>query len=160
MELVQQHKFMRLEKDGKKAWVTFSRKRYLNAMNNACTVQISRIAKALREDPDVRVIIIRGEGRAFCTGIDLKELANDRIEMDYHHRWESALRIFETMEKLVIVGLNGFCLGAACNWPWQRTSGSALPIVKSACRQSRNPLSPAWEHGACHATSDRAGLKR
>ena len=98
MELVQQHKFMRLEKDGKKAWVTFSRKRYLNAMNNACTVQISRIAKALREDPDVRVIIIRGEGRAFCTGIDLKELANDRIEMDYHHRWESALRIFQRLQ--------------------------------------------------------------
>jgi enoyl-CoA hydratase/carnithine racemase len=113
MEVVQLHEFMRLEKENKRAWVTFSRQRYLNAMNNACTVQISEIADALKKDPEVRVIIIRGEGRAFCTGIDLKELANDRIEMDYHHRWESALRIFETMEKLVIVGMHGYCLGGA-----------------------------------------------
>lgn len=111
MEMLQQHEFMRLEKKGKLAWITFTRENSLNAVNNACTVQISRIARALREDPDVRVIIIRGEGRAFCTGIDLKELANDRIDMDYHRRWESALRIFETMEKLVIVGMHGYCLG-------------------------------------------------
>ncbi len=113
MEMIQQHEFMRLEKEGKKAWVTFCRERYLNAMNNACTLQISEIAKTLGKDPDVRVVIIRGMGRAFCTGIDLKELANDQIEMDYHHRWESALRKFESMEKLVIVGLHGYCLGGA-----------------------------------------------
>lgn len=111
MKVLQHHKFMRLEKEGKIAWVTFSRERYLNAMNNACTVQLLEITEALREDPDVRVIIIRGEGRAFCTGIDLKELADDRIEMDYHHRWESALRHLETMEKLVVVGMHGYCLG-------------------------------------------------
>jgi enoyl-CoA hydratase/carnithine racemase len=113
MELLQQHEFMRLEKQGKKAWVTFTRERNLNAMNTACTIQISDIAETLKKDPDVRIIVIRGEGRAFSTGIDLKELANDQIEMDYHRRWESALRTFETMEKLVIVGMHGYCLGGA-----------------------------------------------
>jgi enoyl-CoA hydratase/carnithine racemase len=113
MKVLQQHEFMRLEQEGKTAWITFTRERYLNAMNNASTVQLLGIAEALRENPDVRVIIIRGEGRAFCTGIDLKELAEDRIAMDYHHRWESALRNFETMEKLVIVGMHGYCLGGA-----------------------------------------------
>ena len=82
-------------------------------MNSAGVNQINRIAMALKEDSDVRVVIIRGEGRAFSTGIDLKELAADRIEMDYHHRWEQALRLFETMEKLVIVGMHGYCLGGA-----------------------------------------------
>jgi len=158
MELVQQHKFMRLEKDGKKAWVTFSRKRYLNAMNNACTVQISRIAKALREDPDVRVIIIRGEGRAFCTGIDLKELANDRIEMDYHHRWESALRIFETMEKLVIVGLNGFCLGGGLQLALAadiRVSTANCQIGLPAIKESLIPGLGTWRL-PCYIGSGRA----
>ena len=113
MEIVLNFEFMRLEKEGKLAWLTFTRKSLLNAMNNACVDQISRIAMTLKEDPDVRVVIIRGEGRAFCTGIDLKELATDRIEMDYHHRWEQALRLFETMEKLVITGMHGYCLGGA-----------------------------------------------
>jgi len=107
------HKLMRLENKGKLAWLTFTRENQLNAMNNAGVDQINRIASTVRDDPNVRVVIIRGAGRAFCTGIDLKELAADRIEMDYHHRWEQALRLFETMEKLVIVGMHGYCLGGA-----------------------------------------------
>jgi len=110
---MQDYEFMRLEKEGKLAWLTFTREDHLNAMNNAGVDQINRIAKTLGEDSDVRVVIIRGEGRAFSTGIDLKELAANRIEMDYHHRWEQALRLFETMEKLVIVGMHGYCLGGA-----------------------------------------------
>lgn len=147
MEVVQQHEFMRLEKEGKQAWVTFTRERYLNAMNNACTVQLSGIAEALREDPDVRVIIIRGEGRAFCTGIDLKELANDRIEMDYHHRWESALRNFETMEKLVIVGMHGYCLGGALQLALAadiRVSTTDCEIGLPAIKESLIPGLGTW----------------
>jgi enoyl-CoA hydratase/carnithine racemase len=113
METIVSFEFMRLEKEGKRAWVTFTREDHLNAMNNECTIQINKIAMALREDPDVRVAVIRGEGRAFCTGIDLKELAAGRIEMLYHQRWEPALRLFETMEKLIVVGMHGFCLGGA-----------------------------------------------
>ena len=113
MKTLLDYPFMRLETEDKLARVTFTRERYLNAMNNDCTVQINRIAMVLKEDPNVRVIIIRGEGRAFSTGIDLKELSADRIEMVYHHRWERALRLFETMEKIVIVGMHGYCLGGA-----------------------------------------------
>jgi enoyl-CoA hydratase/carnithine racemase len=113
MQILFNFEFMRLETEGKLAWVTFTRQDHLNAMNNAAVDQINRVAIALRDDPNVRVIIIRGEGKAFCTGIDLKELAADRIEMNYHHRWEQALRGFETMEKIVIVGMHGYCLGGA-----------------------------------------------
>jgi enoyl-CoA hydratase/carnithine racemase len=113
MEIIQDYEFMRLEKEGKLAWLTFTRENHLNAMNNACINQINRIATALKEDSDVRVVIIRGKGRAFCTGIDLKELAADRIEMDFHRCWEQALVLFETMEKLAIVGMHGYCLGGA-----------------------------------------------
>jgi enoyl-CoA hydratase/carnithine racemase len=113
MKTMLEFEYMRLEKEGKLAWVTFTRKNYLNAMNSAATVQINRLAKALREDTDVRVAIIRGQGRAFCTGLDLKELSSDRIEMSYFINLDNALRIFETMEKIVIVGMQGYCLGGA-----------------------------------------------
>ena len=153
MEIMLNFEFMRLEKMDKLAWLTFTRKNQLNAMNNACVGQINQIAMALRDDSDVRMVIIRGEGRAFCTGIDLKELAADRIEMDYHHRWEQALRLFETMEKLVIVGMHGYCLGGALQLALAadiRVSATECQIGLPAIKES---LIPGLERCGCPAIS-------
>jgi enoyl-CoA hydratase/carnithine racemase len=104
---------MQLETEGKLAWLTFTREAALNAMDSAATFEINRMALALQEDPNVRIVVIRGQGRAFSTGIDLKEFAAQKIDMSYHERWEKALRRFETMEKIVIAGMHGYCLGGA-----------------------------------------------
>lgn len=111
METLLDLETMRLEKEGKRAWLTLNRPGALNAINSAGTVQLNQTAMAVREDPEVRLLIIRGSGRAFCTGIDLKELAANQISMSYHEQFEKALRILETMEKIVVVGMHGYCLG-------------------------------------------------
>jgi enoyl-CoA hydratase len=105
--------WMRLETDGKLGWITFTRPERLNAMNNDCTRQLNQLAQAVAQNADLRVVVIRGSGRAFCTGIDLKELAAGEIQMTYHHRWERALRRFETMETVIVVAMHGYCLGGA-----------------------------------------------
>jgi len=99
------------EIEGKVARLVFNRPELLNAMSNKATVEINLIADAIAKQQGVRVVVITGAGRSFSTGIDLKELSDDQIEMVYHHRWERALRIFETMEKIVIVGIKEYCLG-------------------------------------------------
>lgn len=99
------------EKRGKLALLTLNRPDQLNAMNNQATVDLNTAAEAIAADGDVRLIVITGLGRSFCTGIDLKELGANKIEMVYHRRFERALRIFETMAKLVIVGIKEYCLG-------------------------------------------------
>ncbi|MBI4789132.1 MAG: enoyl-CoA hydratase/isomerase family protein [Chloroflexi bacterium] len=93
------------------ARVVFDRPQLLNAMSNQATMDVNTVADALAQEDGVRVVVITGAGRAFSTGIDLKQLSTDQIEMVYHHRWERALRIFETMEKIVIVGIKEYCLG-------------------------------------------------
>jgi enoyl-CoA hydratase/carnithine racemase len=130
MKILLEFENMRMEKEGKLAWVTFTRERYLNAMNSEATLHINRVAKALREDPDVRVAIIRGKGRAFCTGLDLKELSSDRIKMSYFVNWDNAIRIFETMEKIVIIGMQGYCLGGAL----QLALGSDIRVSTPDCQ--------------------------
>lgn len=99
------------EKDGKIARILFNRPQFLNAMSNQATIDINTVADAIAKQDDVRVVVITGTGRSFSTGIDLKQLSTDQIEMVYHRRWERALRIFETMEKIVIVGIKEYCLG-------------------------------------------------
>jgi enoyl-CoA hydratase/carnithine racemase len=106
-----QLKTMSWEKEGKVARIVFNRPELLNAMNNEATIEINTIADAISKEDGVRVIVITGAGRSFCTGIDLKELSSGQIEMVYHHRWERALRIFEMMEKIVIAGIKEYCLG-------------------------------------------------
>ncbi len=69
---------MQLEKEGKLAWLTLTRASQLNAMNNDGTIALNRVAQAIDEDPDIRVVLIRGQGRAFCTGIDLKQLSIEK----------------------------------------------------------------------------------
>jgi len=147
METVLQSDTMHLEKEGKRAWVTFTRESHLNAVNTEGTVLLQRMAIALREDPDIRVVVIRGRGRAYCTGIDLKELSADEIDMSYHEHWEDALRIFEQMEKIVIVGMHGYCLGGglqlalACDI---RVSTPDCQIGLPAIRESLIPGLSTW----------------
>lgn len=99
------------EIDGKIARIQFNRPQLLNAMSNQATIDINTTADAVAREDGVRVVVITGTGRSFSTGIDLKQLSTDQIEMVYHRRWERALRIFETMEKIVIVGIKEYCLG-------------------------------------------------
>jgi hypothetical protein len=67
MKTLLEFEYMRLEKKDKLARVTVTRERYLNAMNNEATIQLNRLAMALREDPDTEmdfsvpsVLIFRG----------------------------------------------------------------------------------------------------
>jgi len=97
--------------EDKVARIVFNRPELLNAMSNEATIDISIIADAIAKEDGVRVVVIASSGRSFSTGIDLKQLSTGQIQMEYHHRWERALRIFETMEKIVIVGIKEYCLG-------------------------------------------------
>ncbi len=61
--------------------------------------------------PRLRLVTITGAGRAFSTGIDLKDLASGKIDNSYFDLWDRALRRFETMDKLVLCLIHGYALG-------------------------------------------------
>jgi enoyl-CoA hydratase/carnithine racemase len=98
--------------DGPVATLHLNRSERLNAIGNQATIDLNTAADALAKNEEVRLVLITGEGRAFSTGIDLKELAAGEIDMSYHHRWETALHKLEQMDKVVIAVINGYCLGA------------------------------------------------
>jgi enoyl-CoA hydratase/carnithine racemase len=102
---------MFITRDGPIATLHLNRVERLNAFGNQGTVDLNTAADALAQDNSIRIVIVGGEGRAFSTGIDLKELAAGAIDMTYHHRWEGGLRKFELMDKIVISAINGYCIG-------------------------------------------------
>ncbi len=56
------------------AVVTLNRPQAMNALSRALMAQLADTVDALAADPAVRVLILTGAGRAFCAGLDLKEL--------------------------------------------------------------------------------------
>ncbi len=64
------------EKEGPLALVSLNRPRMLNAYNVDMRDALYQILLAVRDDPEVRVMILRGEGPAFSTGGDVSEFGS------------------------------------------------------------------------------------
>lgn len=65
-----------IAKEGAVDWVTLNRPERLNALNPALVDELLDYFHNLQFDHSVRVVVLKGAGRAFCSGLDLKEHAN------------------------------------------------------------------------------------
>lgn len=101
---------------GHLGWLIFNRPQQLNAMNNRMRDELARAWLDLDGDPQVRVIVHTGEGRAFQTGVDVAEIATDELGME---RYRAEAEVFDLhftawhqrVEKPVIAAVNGLCGG-------------------------------------------------
>jgi len=64
---------VRLEEEGPLLSIVLNRPDALNAMNAELVDGLREVFHGLKQRQDLRVVILRGEGRAFCAGLDLKE---------------------------------------------------------------------------------------
>jgi enoyl-CoA hydratase/3-hydroxypropionyl-coenzyme A dehydratase len=63
---------LRIEVEGELGFLTLNRPERLNAMNGTMLAELAEAAYWFDQHLDIRVVIVRGEGRAFCAGADLK----------------------------------------------------------------------------------------
>jgi enoyl-CoA hydratase/carnithine racemase len=71
-----------VERDGPVGWLINNRPDRLNAMSAQMRDEFAIAWKELDADPDVRVIVHTGSGRAFQTGVDVTEIATDGVGME------------------------------------------------------------------------------
>jgi enoyl-CoA hydratase/carnithine racemase len=102
---------VRLDVDGPVATITFDRPGKLNAADLAQCHALEAAVAAVGAEPDVRVVLLRGAGRSFGTGIDRDMLAGG-MPPDFLPSHERAYAALEDMDKLVIAVLHGHALGA------------------------------------------------
>ncbi len=77
-----------VEKDGAVDWLTLNRPDRLNALNQPLTDALLAYFEARRRDTGTRLIVVRGEGRAFCSGADLKAAGTpDRLRDGPNGDW-------------------------------------------------------------------------
>ena len=95
------------------AWIVLSRPSKLNALNKAMLEDLDTAASKAVESPDVRVVIVTGEGRAFCAGADVGEFKEMR-PMDayrFSRRFQEILLRIDSSPKPFIAAINGYALG-------------------------------------------------
>ena len=68
---------LKVEREGALAWATLDRPQRLNALSRQLVTELRDFLGGLPEDRQTRVVVLRGAGRAFCAGLDLKESHND-----------------------------------------------------------------------------------
>lgn len=101
----------------------------VNAFDSKTWFAISREIESLGNNDDVRVIIIAAEGKGFCAGVDIKELAADGSKiLDVNRGNYDTFKAIHLNPKPVIVALHGFVLGGGIG-----ISGAADIIIASEC---------------------------
>jgi len=114
------HKTVILEKREGIAVLTLNRPDVLNSVNREMRSEIACILDHLERDPDVRVVIITGAGRAFCAGADIYELQDARQDPAMQKSLNRNLfvipRAFYEFGKPVIGAINGVAAGDGAQW--------------------------------------------
>jgi enoyl-CoA hydratase/carnithine racemase len=105
------------QSEGAVAWAKLSRPEKLNAMTREFWGELREILNRVERDPELRVMVIYGEGSCFSVGGDIDgfgELTDAADRRDYVREALGALRAVETMPKPVIAAVHGAAFGGGC----------------------------------------------
>ena len=102
-----------LEKRGHVGVLTLNRPQAYNALNTATLLEIEQAAGEVENDPDIRVLLVTGAGKAFVAGADISEMMNlERAEAaDFAKAGHRAFKKLDDLSIPVIAAINGFALG-------------------------------------------------
>ncbi len=96
------------------AMIKLNRPKVLNAMNKQLWFDFQAALDDAKNDADIKVLVVTGEGRAFSTGADLKESKTRTLEAyrDYLEELQEASRKIIRFEKPTIAAINGYAIGS------------------------------------------------
>jgi 2-(1,2-epoxy-1,2-dihydrophenyl)acetyl-CoA isomerase len=109
------YQFLKYNVEEGVATITLNRPDVYNALNDEITFELQDVWKAVAKDEAVRVVVLTGEGKAFCSGQDLKATptGTKRSFMDsLHKRYNPIIRAMRSLPKPILCRLNGVGAGA------------------------------------------------
>lgn len=112
------YNFLKFRNEEGVATITLNRPVVYNALNDEITFELQAAFKEVAKDEAVRVVVLTGEGKAFCAGQDLKASAAEgqRAFMEsLQKRYNPIIRAIRGLPKPVICRLNGVAAGAGCS---------------------------------------------
>jgi enoyl-CoA hydratase len=125
-------------KEGPLAWITLNRPEKLNAITQTMAAEILLATDKAQCDDEVRVILVKGEGRAFSAGFDLEfgpetDRSEDEklqdLKSELHHDFDMIMRFWHS-PKPTIAAVHTYCLGGAM----ELAIACDITIAATGCR--------------------------
>ena len=97
--------------------LVLNRPKQLNALNENIRKVISSTLNELMERPDIRLLVLSGQGKSFCSGADLKTTSYPKVEGDWSTRrnrtatWQRVLEQMERIPQVSIASMQGHVIG-------------------------------------------------
>ena len=112
------YEFLHYRNESGVTTISLNRPEVYNALNDEITFELQDALKVSAKDEAVRVVVLTGEGKAFCAGQDLKAStgAGKRSFIDsLHKRYNPIIRAMRNTPKPILCKLNGVAAGAGCS---------------------------------------------
>lgn len=101
------------------ARISLNRPEVFNSFDREMALALQATLLRCQEDAGIRAVYLTGEGRAFCAGQDLQEVSDpDRFlgfERVLQEHYNPIIQLMRSLEKPVIVAVNGVAAGAGAN---------------------------------------------
>lgn len=127
--------------------ITLNRPRALNALSRALVAALAAAIRAAAGDSDLRAIVLTGAGRAFCAGVDLKELsqARDALQgLSGQGEDEDLAQIMRQCPHPIIAAVNGFAVTGGLELALMSDFIIAGESARFADTHARVGITPSW----------------
>lgn len=118
---VEQH--IRVDIEGGIGWIRFNRPEKMNAIGEVTRQQLAEAIKQVERDDAVRVVVLTGTGRAFCSGADVTEMLQggsmrtpENVGNVLRNEYMPMLTRLRSMPKPVIAAMNGPAVGIGASY--------------------------------------------
>ncbi len=108
-----------VERDGAIVILTLNRPQARNAIDTVLTDKLCVALREANDDPAVRVVVLTGAGKVFCSGADIKELArmaqtDEKRLLDASNSRLALFALIRNLSKPVLASVNGMAMGGGC----------------------------------------------
>ncbi len=110
---------IRIEREPPLAWIVLDRPEVRNAISRTMVGELVQVLDELEAEAAVRVVLLRGEGSAFCAGADLEELralqqATPEENLEAGRQLGTLYRRLYTFPKATVAAVHGACVAGGC----------------------------------------------
>jgi 2-(1,2-epoxy-1,2-dihydrophenyl)acetyl-CoA isomerase len=98
------------------ARLTLDRPENMNGMTNRMVREARDALELAAADPTIRVLVLTGEGKAFCPGADLKHFSSGEADERLTSREFNVTTLLHEIPAVTVAAINGACAGAGMGW--------------------------------------------